>query len=82
MRVSGRSGFGSHNRWDNGVKRVYSKSRQGRNVSSIYSATAVLLLQHLKYILVLELAVGVLEQKKEKIACDNETCPTECMGLV
>ena len=36
-------------------------------MSSIYTATAIVLLQHLKYnILVLRLTVGVLERKKGK----------------
>ena len=61
------SGSATHNRWDNGIKRIYCTSSQGRNVSSIYTATAEVQLQHLKQnILVLTITVDVLEQKKGK----------------
>ena len=73
--------------WGNGVKRVYCTSSQGRNLSSIYTATPVAHLQHLKYdILVLRLTVGVLEAEERKIiSYVYETCQTElhlCMCIV
>ena len=51
----------------NGVKNIHSMSNQGQHVSSIYTATAIVQLQHLKYaFLILRLTVGVSEEAKGK----------------